>query len=55
MVQVGGVYEGATQPESGNLYENSNYHEECLKCNSCGVREINRPHCRSMNYLHFAG
>ena len=24
-------------PETPNLYENNHYHEECLKCNSCGM------------------
>ncbi|XP_031831114.1 rap GTPase activating protein radish isoform X2 [Nomia melanderi] len=31
------VFDSSTQTEPSPLYDNNHYHEECSKCNSCGV------------------
>ncbi|XP_076659669.1 rap GTPase activating protein radish [Halictus rubicundus] len=31
------VFDSSTQTEPSPLYDNNHYHEECLKCNSCGL------------------
>ncbi|XP_043201760.1 uncharacterized protein LOC122370333 [Amphibalanus amphitrite] len=33
---AGVVYDTSTQTEQSSLYDNNQYHEECLRCNSCG-------------------
>ena len=45
----------------GSLYDNNNYHEECLRCNSCGLNLTGPNQKRSRRYknqilcdLHFA-
>ena len=56
-----GLFETTTQPDSGGMYENSNYHEECLKCNSCGLNLTGPNQKRARRFknqilcdLHFA-
>lgn len=45
----------------GSLYDNNNYHEECLRCNSCGLNLTGPNQTRARRYknqflcdLHFA-
>ncbi len=64
--QVGGIFDSGTNSGSSGgaalqLYENSNYHEECLKCNSCGVNLTGPNQKRARRFknqilcdLHFA-
>ena len=56
-----GLFETTTQTDSGGMYENSNYHEECLKCNSCGLNLTGPNQKRARRFknqilcdLHFA-
>ncbi|XP_035704947.1 uncharacterized protein LOC110846270 isoform X3 [Folsomia candida] len=30
-------FDTSTQTEQSSLYDNNHYHEECLRCNSCGI------------------
>ena len=48
-------------PETPSLYENNHYHEECLKCNSCGMNLSGANQKRARRFkdqilcdLHFA-
>jgi hypothetical protein len=62
----GGIFDSGTNSGSSGgaalqLYENSNYHEECLKCNSCGVNLTGPNQKRARRFknqilcdLHFA-
>ena len=63
----GGIFDSGTNSGSSaagaalQLYENSNYHEECLKCNSCGVNLTGPNQKRARRFknqilcdLHFA-
>jgi hypothetical protein len=63
--QVGGIFDSGTNSGSSaaalQLYENGNYHEECLKCNSCGVNLTGPNQKRARRFknqilcdLHFA-
>ncbi|XP_046833659.1 uncharacterized protein LOC124430726 isoform X1 [Vespa crabro] len=54
-------FDSSTQTEPSSLYDNNHYHEECLKCNSCGVNltGINQKRARRFKNqilcdLHFA-
>ena len=56
-----GFTETSTQSDTGVLYENNNYHEECLKCNSCGLNLTGPNQRRARRFknqilcdLHFA-
>ncbi|KAF2363067.1 BTB/Kelch-associated [Trinorchestia longiramus] len=47
--------------QKGSLYDNNNYHEECLRCNSCGINLTGPNQKRARRYknhflcdLHFA-
>ncbi|KAK3855003.1 hypothetical protein Pcinc_038565 [Petrolisthes cinctipes] len=47
--------------KQGSLYDNNNYHEECLRCNSCGLNLTGPNQMRARRYknqflcdLHFA-
>ena len=61
MSQVG-LFEGHSQGNvDSSMYENSNYHEECLKCNSCGLNLTGPNQKRARRFknqilcdLHFA-
>ncbi|XP_047492045.1 uncharacterized protein LOC125041252 [Penaeus chinensis] len=53
-------FDTSTQTE-GSLYDNNNYHEECLRCNSCGLNLTGPNQTRARRYknqflcdLHFA-
>ncbi|XP_076247630.1 rap GTPase activating protein radish [Calliopsis andreniformis] len=35
-------FDSSTQTEPSPLYDNNHYHEECLKCNSCGLNLTGR-------------
>ncbi|XP_014613053.1 PREDICTED: uncharacterized protein LOC106791710 isoform X1 [Polistes canadensis] len=54
-------FDSSTQTEPSSLYDNNHYHEECLKCNSCGANltGINQKRARRFKNqilcdLHFA-
>ncbi|XP_033320930.1 rap GTPase activating protein radish isoform X2 [Megalopta genalis] len=32
------VFDSSTQTDRSSLYDNNHYHEECLKCNVCGLK-----------------
>lgn len=60
MSQVG-LFESVSQGNVDSMYENSNYHEECLKCNSCGLNLTGPNQRRARRFknqilcdLHFA-
>jgi hypothetical protein len=60
MSQVG-LFETTSPNNVDNMYENSNYHEECLKCNSCGLNLTGPNQRRARRFknqilcdLHFA-
>ena len=60
MSQVG-LFESHSQGNVDSMYENSNYHEECLKCNSCGLNLTGPNQRRARRFknqilcdLHFA-
>ena len=60
MSQVG-LFETGSENDDNNMYENSNYHEECLKCNSCGLNLTGPNQRRARRFknqilcdLHFA-
>lgn len=40
-------------PEPSPLYENNHYHEECLRCNSCGLN-LTGPNQVSLTLPYYA-
>ncbi|KAM7347858.1 rap GTPase activating protein radish [Cochliomyia hominivorax] len=54
-------FDSSTQTEPSPLYDNNHYHEECLRCNSCGLNLTGRNQKRARRFknqilcdLHFA-
>ncbi|XP_054013648.1 uncharacterized protein LOC128895244 isoform X1 [Hylaeus anthracinus] len=54
-------FDSSTQTEPSPLYDNNHYHEECLKCNSCGLNLTGPNQKRARRFknqilcdLHFA-
>ncbi|XP_062715563.1 uncharacterized protein LOC109401980 isoform X3 [Aedes albopictus] len=54
-------FDSSTQTEPSPLYENNHYHEECLRCNSCGLNLTGPNQKRARRFknqilcdLHFA-
>ncbi|XP_065565417.1 uncharacterized protein LOC136030399 isoform X2 [Artemia franciscana] len=54
-------YDTSTQTEDSSVYDNNFYHEECLRCNSCGVNLTGPSQKRARRFknqifcdLHFA-
>ncbi|XP_031635278.1 uncharacterized protein LOC116348425 isoform X2 [Contarinia nasturtii] len=54
-------FDSSTQTEPSPLYDNNQYHEECLRCNSCGINLSGQNHKRARRFknqilcdLHFA-
>ncbi|XP_076685202.1 rap GTPase activating protein radish isoform X2 [Andrena cerasifolii] len=54
-------FDSSTQTDPSPLYDNNHYHEECLKCNSCGLNLTGPNHKRARRFknqilcdLHFA-
>ena len=61
MSQVGLLDASSLTNHESSMYENSNYHEECLKCNSCGLNLTGPNQRRARRFknqilcdLHFA-
>ncbi|KAL0114068.1 hypothetical protein PUN28_011408 [Cardiocondyla obscurior] len=55
------LFDSSTQTEPSPLYDNNHYHEECLKCNSCGLNLTGPNQKRARRFknqilcdLHFA-
>ncbi|CAG9823058.1 unnamed protein product [Phaedon cochleariae] len=55
------VFDSSTQTDPTPLYENNHYHEECLRCNSCGLNLTGPSQKRARRFknqilcdLHFA-
>ncbi|CAL8144483.1 unnamed protein product [Orchesella dallaii] len=54
-------FDTSTQTEQSSLYDNNHYHEECLRCNSCGINLSGTNQKRARRFknqilcdLHFA-